>query len=68
MEFFLHMKGRDIGYLNIYQAPVEDHDIKKRSWSGEQGQDWFKEEVIFDSREPFQVDPFILKKSNSVVS
>ena len=55
MEFFVHMSGSDIEALNVYQAPVEGHDILKKSWSGHQGTEWFKGEVTFDSRETFQV-------------
>ena len=55
MEFFLNMNGRHIGTLNIYQAPVEGHDVIKRTWSGEHGTSWIKGEASFDSRETFQV-------------
>lgn len=55
MEFFLYMMGGTIGTLNIYQAPVEGHDIVKRTWSGEHGAVWMKGEVSFDSREIFQI-------------
>lgn len=55
MDFYIHMKGSQIGYLNIYQAPVEDFNTLKASWNGEQSTVWFHKRVKFDSKHVFQV-------------
>ncbi|KAK3713138.1 hypothetical protein QZH41_010040 [Actinostola sp. cb2023] len=55
MTFYVHMYGRDIGRLNIYQAPVIGHDIVKEAFTKSQGNAWVKEEVIFDSDKEFQI-------------
>ena len=49
------MKGAHIGALNIYQAPVVGFAVNKLSITKEQGQNWFKQQVLFDSDTEFQV-------------
>jgi len=49
------MKGSHIGALNIYQAPVVGFAVKKLSLSTDQGQNWVKRQVLFDSVTEFQV-------------
>ena len=49
------MKGSHIGALNIYQAPVVGFAVKKLSLTTDQGQNWFKRQVHFDSDTEFQV-------------
>lgn len=55
MEIYIHMKGGDIGTINIYQAPVEGFAVKKYSVSRHQGSEWFKRQIKFDSDKEFQV-------------
>lgn len=55
MEIYIHMKGGNIGTINIYQAPVEGFAVKKFSLSTHQGSDWFKRQIQFDSDKEFQV-------------
>ena len=55
MDLYIHMKGSDIGTLNIYQAPVDDFAIKKLSLSNQQGRNWFNKKIQFDSDTEFQV-------------
>ena len=55
MEIYIHMKGGDIGTINIYQAPVEGFAVKKFSVSRHQGSEWFKRQIQFDSDKEFQV-------------
>ena len=49
------MKGSHIGALNIYQAPIVGFAVKKLSLTKDQGQNWFKQQVDFDSDTEFQV-------------
>ena len=55
MGLSIHMKGSHIGALNIYQAPVVGFAVKKLSITSDQGQNWFKRHVLFDSDREFQV-------------
>ena len=55
MNLYIHMKGAHIGALNIYQAPVVGFAVNKLSITKEQGQNWFKQQVLFDSDTEFQV-------------
>ncbi|XP_020605209.1 uncharacterized protein LOC110044027 isoform X4 [Orbicella faveolata] len=55
MDLYIHMKGSHIGALNIYQAPVVGFTVKKLSITTDQGQNWFKRQVHFDSDTEFQV-------------
>ena len=55
MDLYIHMKGSHIGALNIYQAPVVGFAVKKLSLSTDQGQNWVKRQVLFDSVTEFQV-------------
>ena len=55
MDLYIHMKGLHIGALNIYQAPVAGFAVKKLSIDSDQGQNWFKRTVHFDSDTEFQV-------------
>ncbi|PFX16283.1 Neurotrypsin [Stylophora pistillata] len=55
MDLFIHMKGSHIGELNIYQQPVVGFAVKKLSLTTNQGSDWFKRQVQFDSDTKFQV-------------
>lgn len=55
MEIYIHMKGGNIGTINIYQAPVEGFAVKKFSLSTHQGSEWFKRQIQFDSDKEFQV-------------
>ena len=55
MEIYIHMRGGNIGTINIYQAPVEGFAVKKFSLSTHQGSEWFKRQIQFDSDKEFQV-------------
>lgn len=55
LDLFIHMKGLHIGALNIYQQPVVGFPVKKLSLTTNQGPDWFKRQVQFDSDTEFQV-------------
>lgn len=55
MDLYIHMKGSHIGALNIYQAPVVGFAVKKLSITSDQGQNWFRRQVLFDSDTEFQV-------------
>ena len=55
MDIYIHMRGGDIGTINIYQAPVEGFAVKKFSLSNHQGSNWFKRQIQFDSDKEFQV-------------
>jgi len=49
------MKGNHIGALNIYQAPVVGFAERKLSITSQQGENWFKKQIQFDSEREFQV-------------
>lgn len=55
MDLYLHMKGNHIGALNIYQAPVVGFAERKLSITSQQGENWFKKQIQFDSEREFQV-------------
>lgn len=55
MDLYIHMKGNHIGALNIYQAPVVGFAVTKLALTSEQGNNWFKKQIQFDSDRVFQV-------------